>query len=153
MGTILGNGDGTFGKLVLYFTGVATTYYGTGCVSVFLGYGNGTFAEAEIFSADDRSSPRSITVDDDRHLDIIVANEITYNVGVLYGNGDDTFQNVTKNFVKPDTGPQYALSGDINHSSFLDVAIANSKSNIGCPRMNGPLSISTISPSIFIAQT
>ena len=147
IGIILGNGDGTFGEPLLYFIGlgarpvsivtgdfnndhhpdIATANYGTGSVSVFLGYGNGSFHERNTFSTGDRSSTISVTVGDldkDHFLDIIVANEGSSSVGVLYGNGDGTFENVTIHFVSPNSSPQYALSGDLNNDTIPDIVVA-----------------------------
>jgi predicted nucleotidyltransferase len=147
MGVMLGNGDGTFGELILYSTGsgtrplsiaigdfnndnhldITTANYGTGTVSVFLGYGNGTFTNATMFSTGIGSGPSSINVDDldkDSYLDIIVANEVTYNVGVLYGNNDGTFQELTTYLAGPNTAPEYALSGDFNNDNLPDMAVA-----------------------------
>ena len=146
IGIILGNGDGTFGEPLLYFVGsgtrsvsiitgdfnndhhpdIATANYGSSSVSVFLGYGNGSFAEASSFSTGYGSSPASVTVGDldkDHCLDIIVANEGTYSVGVLYGNGDGTFQNIAIYLVTPNSSPEYALSGDFNNDSIPDIAV------------------------------
>jgi hypothetical protein len=147
IGIILGNGDGTFGEPLLYDTGfdispaaittgdfnndshldIATANGGSDSVSVFLGYGDGTFTNASIFSTGDGSEPSSINVDDldkDNHLDIIVANYATNNVGVLYGNGDGTFENITTYLAEPNSSPEYALSGDFNKDSLPDIAVA-----------------------------
>ena len=146
MGVILGNGDGTFGEPLLYFVGpgtrpasittadfnndhhpdIATTNYGSSSVSVFLGYGNGSFAEARVFSTGNGSNPRAATIadlDNDHCLDIVVSNEATFNVGVLYGKGDGTFEDVTVYLVTPNSIPQYALSGDLNNDSLPDIAV------------------------------
>ena len=147
IGVILGNGDGTFGEPLLCFVGpgtrpvsiiagdfnndyypdVATANYGTGTISVFLGYGNGSFAEARAFSTGHGSSPNSVTVDDldnDHFLDIIVANEGTSNVGVLYGKGDGTFEDLSVYLLTPNSSPKYARSGDLNNDTIPDIAVA-----------------------------
>ena len=147
IGVILGNGDGTFGEPILSFIGlgtrpvsiitgdfnndhhadIATANYGAGSVSVFLGLGNGTFSEARTFSTGAGSSPRSVTIadlDKDHLADIIVSNADSHSVGIFYGNGDGTFENVALHLVRPNSIPRHALSGDFNNDTLPDIAVA-----------------------------
>ena len=61
-------------------------------VSVFLGYGNGSFATQTTYSTG--SYPQSVAVgdfNDDQKLDIVVANSFDDDVSVLLGYGNGSF--------------------------------------------------------------
>ena len=129
VGVLLGNGDGTFQTAVTYCSGGNRRFCSSGrckrrrqarlggggnkynadncnhsgCVSVLLGNGDGTFQTAVSYDSGGYP-PDSVAVADvnrDGKPDILVANycgdgncDITGNVGVLLGNGDGTFQTV-----------------------------------------------------------
>jgi hypothetical protein len=84
VGVLLGYGNGSFAKPILYSTGfnthpisiavgdfnndkcldITAANYGGNSIAVFLGYGNGTFRSAITFSTKKGSRPRSVTVYD-----------------------------------------------------------------------------------------
>src|SRR5262249_59362016 len=64
-------------------------------VSVLLGNGNGTFQAPQSFATGTFTFPRAVAVEDvdgDGKLDLVVANSFSFDVSVLLGNGDGTFQ-------------------------------------------------------------
>lgn len=114
IGVFLGYGNGSFAMRMTYSTDdksfprsvavgdwnndtrldIVVANYGTNNVGIFLGYGNGSFSNQQIFSTDS-SRPLFVVLDDineDTQLDIIVANSGTNTVGILldYGNGSFT---------------------------------------------------------------
>jgi uncharacterized delta-60 repeat protein len=72
---------------------VSNGLFNAGTISVLLGNGNGTFAVRQTFAA--ASQPTNVALCDingDGKLDLLVANELSDNVGMLLGSGDGTFQ-------------------------------------------------------------
>ena len=152
---VLGYGDGTFTAPALYSTGsgshpasiavghfnddnyldITAANYGGNSIAVFLGYGDGTFRNVIIFSTGKGSVPASVTVSDinnDSHLDIIVANEGSNNVGVFLGYGNGSFAEQMTFSTGDDSSPEYAIAGDFNKDGWLDLATANlGVSNVG----------------------
>ncbi|CAF3887437.1 unnamed protein product, partial [Rotaria sordida] len=109
--------------------------YGTNNVGVFLGYGNGTFANQQTYSTGDSSRPTALTIGDfnnDSRLDIAVANYRANNVGIFLGYGNGIFANQMTYSTGVSSGPIALVIGDINNDSRLDIAVANyGTNNIG----------------------
>jgi hypothetical protein len=158
VGIFLGNGDGTFGNQTLFSTGtqsgprsiaigdfnndtyldiaVANSYYYTvNSMGVFLGYGNGNFAQQTTYSTGYGSETCSIVVGDvnnDKRLDIVVANRGTDNVGVFIGYGNGTFARQATYPTGYGSKPYSVVVGDFNNDTHLDIAVANfGTSNVG----------------------
>ena len=146
IGVLFGFGDGTLTNLMALSTGegsvpcsVATgdlnndTYldivvanFGSHNIVVFLGLGNGTFANRMTFSTGDRSRLISVTLADfnsDNHLDIVVADRYNANVGVLLGYGDGTFANQTTYSTGDNSSPTFVNVGDFNNDSHIDIVV------------------------------
>jgi hypothetical protein len=101
---------------------------GVNNVGIFLGYGNGSFANQATYSTG--SYPLSVAVGDfnnDTRLDIVVANFGSNNVGVLLGHGNGSFANQTTYLT--DSAPQFVAVSDFNNDSFLDIIVAISDIN------------------------
>ena len=94
-------------------------------VSVFLlGNGDGTFQNQTTYSTG--SDPLFIIANDfnnDRKLDLAVANSNNGSISILLGNGDGTFQKQT--IYSTDIGPTSVVAGDFNNDNILDIATAN----------------------------
>jgi hypothetical protein len=113
---LLGNGDGTFGTAVGFGPGSGSGFYavamgdtnsdgtidlitasvGSGELFMFLGNGNGTFRNPQVFNVG--VNPISVAMGEmnaDGKIDLVTANADTENVSVLLGNGNGTFGNVT----------------------------------------------------------
>jgi hypothetical protein len=161
VGVFLGNGDGTFEAQTTFSTGAGSfplsiavgdfqqdtrlditvaNYVGSN-VGVLLGNGDGTFQAQMTFSTGAGSGPTSVAVGDFNHdtrLDIVVANRIVSNVGVLLGNGDGTFQAQTTFSFGVGSDPASVAVGDFNHDTRLDIVVANAGSNtVGVSLGNG----------------
>jgi hypothetical protein len=152
---LLGYGNGSFGKPVLYLTGpgtrplsvavgdfnndtcldITTANHGGNSVGVFLGYGNGSFGDVITLSSGVGSGTNSVSVSDinnDTHSDIIVANYLANNVGVFLGYGNGRFRDQVLSSSGTDSSPQYVQAGDFNKDGQLDLAVANGgTSNVG----------------------
>ena len=111
IGVLLGNGDGTFQKPVLYYSG---------------GY--------------EALSLKVADVNGDGRPDLLVANSCTQDsscssgggvVGVLLGNGDGTFQPASS-FATGGNGATSLAVGDINADGKPDVVVTNSCPTNGC---------------------
>ena len=112
---LLGNGDGTLEHPTAYSTGIASNPVFVAVadlnddhhldlvnansdksnVGVFFGRGDGTFSPRILLSSGAGGAPLSMAVGDvnnDRYLDMVVANSFTNNVGVLLGKGGGTFE-------------------------------------------------------------
>ena len=145
---VLGYGDGTFTKPALYSTGVGSqpgsiavghfnndnylditaTNYGGNSISVFLGYGNGTFRNVTIFLTGKSSLPGSVIVSDvnnDSRSDIIVANQGMNNVGVFLGYGNGSFAEQLITSTGAGSSPQCVIADDFDKDGRLDLATAN----------------------------
>jgi streptogramin lyase len=100
--------------------------YDNNNVGIFLGYGNGSFAEQVIFSTGNNSSPYDATVGDfnkDGRFDLAVANYGTSNIGILYGYGDGTFGNFQTYATGIGSSPTHVEVGDFNNDNQLDIVV------------------------------
>ena len=113
----------------------------TDTVSVLLGHGDGTFARPLVFAASGENfTPESMAVADvngDGKLDLAIKSvsfldSDAFQVGVLLGNGDGTFQAPLLGAAQPDGSGDLAL-GDFNHDGRIDVAVAD---ELGAPSGN-----------------
>jgi hypothetical protein len=99
---------------------------GTNNVGIFLGYGNGSFANQMTYLIG--SFPWSIAVDDfnnDSRLDIVVANANDNNVGVLFGYGNGSFTNQTTYSTGFNFQPYSIAVGDFDNNGLPDIIVAN----------------------------
>jgi hypothetical protein len=144
---LLGKGDGTFieapaspvtvgsvpqALAVGDFNGDAnldiavTTYNGTsGGITILLGKGDGTFAQAAGSPISMTGSPMALAVGDlnsDGRLDVTFVNYIGNVVDTLLGNGDGTFT-LSPSPTAPGVGPSSFATGDFNTDGRLDLAV------------------------------
>jgi hypothetical protein len=104
--------------------------YGSNNIGIFLGYGNGSFANQTTYSVG--SSPYSVAVgdfDNDFILDIIIANADANNVGIFRGHHDGTFENMVLIQLGYGSYPFSVLISDFNNDRKLDFAVANNGSD------------------------
>ncbi len=99
-------------------------------VSVLLGLGDGTFADAEHYDAGDW--PQSVAIgdlnkDEDEWPDLAVANRDSDTVSVLLGVGDGTFAAAVH--YDAGDGPRSVAIGDLDGDEVPDLAVANANSD------------------------
>jgi hypothetical protein len=128
------NGDGKLDIAVTNLCGGDKTCGKKGTVSILLGNGDGTFQPHMDFEVGGYH-PASMAVGDfngDKKLDLAIANACgenptcesgPFNVAILLGNGDGTFQKPTK--FATGTFPQSVAVADFNGDGKLDLAVAN----------------------------
>ncbi|MFQ5453833.1 MAG: FG-GAP-like repeat-containing protein [Candidatus Zixiibacteriota bacterium] len=116
------DGDGSYD--------LVTTNDNSSNVSVFLNYGDGTFQNAVGYDVDDNSAidnkPASVISDDinsDGYLDIVVANENSSNISILYNKGDGTFQNAVN--YNAGNGPKSVFAADFYNDGYKDLVVVN----------------------------
>ncbi|CAF2552884.1 unnamed protein product [Rotaria sp. Silwood2] len=152
IGVYLGRGDGSFQTEKRFFTGydsvpysidvndfnndnnldIVVANYGTNNIGIFLGRGNGDFESQMTYSTNMNSNPTSVAVGDfnnDNHLDIVVANNGTGNLGIFFGFGNGTFAKQTIYSLGSNSYPQYVAVGDFNGDQELDIAIVTSNND------------------------
>jgi hypothetical protein len=117
LSVLLGYGNGSFANQAIYSTGSSSSPYSIAVgdfnsdtqldivvansdsdnVGIFLGYGNGCFANQTTYSTGLGSYPHSAAVGDfnsDTIPDIVVANYQMNNLGVHLGRGNGTFASI-----------------------------------------------------------
>ena len=165
VGVLLGNGDGTFKRMVTYGSGgyeaqsiavadvngdgkpdlvVANACADSNCTSggvvgVLLGNGDGTFQAAVSYGSggQDAESVAVRDVNGDGNPDLVVANR-NGSVGVLLGNGDGTFQTA----VTYGSGGAIASAvavADLNGDRKPDIVVANHCADSNC--VNGSVGV------------
>ncbi|CAF1613178.1 unnamed protein product, partial [Adineta ricciae] len=78
---------------------IAVVYHGTDNIGIHLGNGNGVFQSATIYSTGYDSLPCSLAIgdlNDDNHLDVVVANYGTNNIGIFFGNANGSLSSLKK---------------------------------------------------------
>ncbi|CAF1468490.1 unnamed protein product [Adineta steineri] len=116
---------------------IVVANYGLNNVGILFGYGNGSFRDLITLSTGDNSGPISIVTGDmnnDKWIDIIVANVNSKTVGLFLGNGNGTFLSQ----ITYSTGSQSQLMAisiaDLNNDTLLDIIVVDAGSgnnNVG----------------------
>ncbi|CAF3821681.1 unnamed protein product [Adineta steineri] len=116
---------------------IAVANYGLNNIGIFFGYDNGSFRDLITLSTGNNSGPVSITTGDmnnDKWIDIIVANVNSKTVGLFLGNGNGTFLSQ----ITYSTGSQSDLAAisiaDLNNDTLLDIIVVDAGSgnnNVG----------------------
>ncbi|CAM4815669.1 unnamed protein product [Rotaria magnacalcarata] len=148
VGVLLGYGNGTFSKEIIFSTGIESYPYsvgigdfnndkqsdivvanaGTHNVGLRLGYGDGTFAGQICFSMGS-AIPISIAIGDlntDAYLDIAVVGYGTNQIYVFLGNGNGSFELPMIHAGGYGVILSSIAIADVNHDNQLDVVISDS---------------------------
>ena len=108
---------------------------GSGNIGVLYGYGNGSFTNQTTFSTELNFIPQSVAVGDfnnDKKLDIVVADSGTNSVMTLLRYDPGAFGNKTMYSTGTDSNPMWVAVGDLNNDGCLDFVVANGDSdNVG----------------------
>lgn len=143
---LLGKGDGTFTSATTVVTSMAPvgivaadfdgdgnldlastySYYSSGCVSVFHGNGDGSFVSTPGLAPYEPTScyvAAAADVNQDGHIDLVVADYDNYRVYAYMGTGDGTFP-ITKTSAQSDNhySPVGLTVGDFNGDGIIDYA-------------------------------
>ncbi|CAF1482117.1 unnamed protein product [Rotaria sp. Silwood1] len=97
-------------------------------ITVLLGDGNGGFSNQTTYSTGFGSYPFSVAVGDfnsDGWIDIVVANTLTFNIGIFLGTSNGSFSEQTIYPTGPDSKPTTVVVGDFNNDSRLDIVVTN----------------------------
>ena len=139
IGILLGNGNGSFALTRNYSLSrplsVAVNYInndnhldivvstGLGRVVIYLGQGNSTFIFIAEYVTGSGYTSWMISLGDfnrDNYLDIVVANIVMDNIGVLLGYGNGTFALQTKYLTGLSSLPCYVIVADCNNDNISD---------------------------------
>ncbi|CAF4862229.1 unnamed protein product [Rotaria sp. Silwood1] len=152
IGIFLGYGNGSFAAQKIFSTGsgsspsaialgdfnndslldIAIAHSNTSNLGMFLGYGNGAFAEQTIRPIGHGTSFFAFAVSDfnnDSILDIIVADYLDETVSVLIGYGNGSFDKMMTYFMGYGSRPTSLALGDFNNDNILDIAVSNAGAN------------------------
>jgi hypothetical protein len=111
---------------------IAVSNYDANNVSIFIGYGDGSFATPTTHSTGVDSGPFGMTVgdfDNNNQSDIAVANFGTNNVFVLIGYSMIQSQNPTAYSTGDGSLPSETVIGDLNNDTQLDIVVINVATN------------------------
>ncbi|CAM4848780.1 unnamed protein product [Rotaria magnacalcarata] len=106
-------------------------------VGIFLGYGNGTFRNASLYSTGSDSAPCSIAIGDfngDNRMDIAAANVKDGNIVILFGYNNEIFMLEAAYGVEPGFVLKSIVVDDVNGDTILDIIISgqgSGRNNIG----------------------
>jgi mannose-1-phosphate guanylyltransferase len=155
VGVLFNSGNGTFTAQTTYSTGTGSSPWavavvdvnsdnkpdiivansGVDNVGVLFNSGNGTFTAQTTYSTGTDSAPTFVAVVDvnsDSKPDIIVANYLADNVGVLFNSGNGTFTAQTTYSTGNGSSPNGVAVVDVNSDNKPDIIVANKGSvNVG----------------------
>ncbi|CAF4304630.1 unnamed protein product, partial [Adineta steineri] len=154
IGIFLGGKNLTFQNMTTFSTGTSRPFYlncgdfnndtkldivainyGTNSISIYFGYGNGNVSKETNYFLGYDSTPSSVFIADfnnDKFLDLAIANYGTNNIAILYGNASGLFSTPIIYSTYYGSQPSSITGADLNDDNILDLIVANSGTyNIG----------------------
>ncbi|CAF1308417.1 unnamed protein product, partial [Adineta steineri] len=153
IGIFLGNSSGIFSNQTTYSINAQPVSVATGdfnddnrpdvvivdstsnIIGVLLALEDGTFSSQTTYSTGKDSLPSAITIGDfnnDKQLDIVVANYLGRNIGIFFGYGNGSFSSQQTYSTGQDSSPISVVASDVNGDKVLDIIVANyDMNNIG----------------------
>ncbi|CAF1190976.1 unnamed protein product [Adineta steineri] len=114
---------------------IVSINYGTNSISIYFGYGNGNFSKEINYFLGYDSIPYSLFIADfnnDKFLDLAIANYGTNNIAILFGNASGIFSIPIIYSTYYGSQPSSITAADLNDDNILDLIVANSGTfNIG----------------------
>lgn len=107
---------------------IAVVNSGTDIVTIFQGNGDGSFIAIESYSTGTGSTPYAIAVsdfDNDKRMDLAIANSGTNNLLLLFGFGNGRFGNEISYPMNYNSNPYSIAFGNFNNDTWIDIAVAN----------------------------
>ncbi len=110
---------------------VVSASFGTSKIDVLLNNGNGTFQTVVTYATGGALTPTGISLgdlDNDGNLDIAFTNYIGgagSSIGILFGNGNGTFEAAITYSTGSGTNPFTITAGDFNGDGYKDLAVAD----------------------------
>jgi len=101
-------------------------------IGIFLGFGNGSFGEQQIYTLGNNTRPCSIAsghFNNDTYLDLVVANYETNTITILCGYGNGTVSILVDYFTGIRSQPSSVTVDDLNKDNYLDIIVTNFGSN------------------------
>ena len=152
IGILLGLGNGSFQPQMIYTTGydsvpnslaigdfnednkldIVVVNSGTDNIVIFLGFGNGTFANSTTYTTTHNSNPSSVAVGDfnhDHHLDVVVTNYHFGNIAIFLGHGNGSFTVQTKYAISSKSRPNIIAVGSFDNDNYLDVVVLDAEND------------------------
>ncbi|CAF5144689.1 unnamed protein product, partial [Rotaria sp. Silwood1] len=105
---------------------IVTANYGTHSVTVFYGYGNASFSGSSTFYTGYDAFPLAVVSGDfnnDKHMDLAIANYGTNNVGIMLGASNGTFARQSTFSTGLNSHPYSLVAGHLNEDTNLDIAV------------------------------
>ena len=172
IGLLFDYGNGSFGNVTTLSTGNDSQPYSlalgdlngdktidivaanqlTGTISLFFGYGNGTFSSQKFPALRINAIDPAIIISDvnnDNILDILFTNnQRDSSIGIFYGFGDGNFTLPKIYFTDLETAPAMIAAGHFNNDSRVDLAVCYfNRGGIGVFMHSGSESFAT--PALF----
>jgi hypothetical protein len=99
---------------------------------IFFGLGNGSFVNPIVYSLTYNCGPYSVAVADfnnDTNLDIVVANQNIFSIGIFIGLGNGSFADEKQYLTESRSSPVSIGIADFNNDKILDIVVGHSNSD------------------------
>ncbi|CAF0880690.1 unnamed protein product [Adineta steineri] len=111
---------------------IVVTNFGSNNIGIFFGYDYEYFGDMTTYSTGQNSNPHSIAIADfnqDKQLDIVVANYGTSNIEIFIRFNNGTFDSMITYSTEINSAAYCVAVAYLNNDSFIDIVVTNSKTN------------------------